>query len=181
MYQKFALPSTGMNDLHHTNQPCPQPGRGPWQQSRPSNLTDHSPPANHTILLLTEVYLLAIQANEIAKITTINESYIKTLKSSLEFLLYDHFDLHATRQIAMKILNSHVAASTSLPTSPPNGQVPAPPVPPPSASFKPPKLVTDNWSRLSYDFYPWLSSILNGFTLTRCDNPAKLVLTLHRH
>ena len=35
-----------------------------------------------------------------------------------------------------------------------------------------------HWSGLSYDFYPWPSSILNGFTLTRCDDPAKLVLTL---
>ena len=74
----------------------------------------------------------------------------------------------------MNMLNSHITTSTPLP----NGQVPAPPVPPLSASFKLPKLVTDNWSRLSYDFYPWLSSVLNGYTLTRCDDPAKLVLTL---
>ena len=79
----------------------------------------------------------------------------------------------------MQILNSAAAASKPLPASPPNNSLThTQPTPPPSASFKPPKLVTDNWSGQSYDFYPWRSSILNGFALTRCDDPAKLVLTL---
>ena len=34
------------------------------------------------------------------------------------------------------------------------------------------------WSGKSYYFYPWLSSTLNGFTLTRCDDPVKLLITL---
>ena len=29
------------------------------------------------------------------------------------------------------------------------------------------------------DFYPWLSSVLNGFALTSCDDPGELYLTLH--
>ena len=137
-------------------------------QSRP-------PPTNHAILLLTAVFQLAIQENNSVEITAINQLYAQTLQSNLDFILYDRSDLHANWQIAMNLLNSHVAASTPLPTSPSNGQVPALPVPPRSASFK---LVTDNWSRLFYDFYSWLSSVLNGFTLSRCDDPAKLVLTL---
>ena len=108
----------------------------------------------------------------------LNESYLQSMKSNPEFRLYDRSELLATRQIALDILNSHIATSIPSPESPPNGQVPAVPVPPPSASFKPPKLVTDNWSGLSYDFYPWVSSVLKGFTLTRCDDPAKLLLTL---
>ena len=111
------------------------------------------------------------------KIRSLNDSYLQSMKTH-EFLIYDCSVLRNIRQIAMNILNSHYAASTPLPASPPNSQATATPVPPPSASFKPPKLVTDNWSGLSYDFYPWLSSVLNGFTLTRCDNPAKLLLTL---
>ena len=97
---------------------------------------------------------------------------------NLEFLVYDCSKVHDIREIAMNILNSHDVTSTPVHASPPNGQAPATPVPPPSASFKPPKLVTDNWSGLSYDFYPWLSSVLNWFTLTRSNNPAKLLLTL---
>ena len=65
---------------------------------------------------------------------------------------------------------------SSTPTLlPPSTPLPAPP---PSASFQPPKLVTDDWSGQSYEFYPWLSSVLNGFSLTRCDDPTKLALTL---
>ena len=146
-------------------------------RTSPTN-ADRPPPADHAILLLTKAFRFTIQANDIQELTAINESYIQSLQSNLEFLLYDRSVLRAIRQIALNILNSQVATSTPLPTSPTNGQVPAPPVPLPTASFKPPKLVTDNWSGLSYDFYPWLSSVLNGFTLTRCDDPAKLVLTL---
>ena len=135
-------------------------------------------PTNHAILFLTLAFQLAIQKNNTEEITSINHLYNQNLKSNLDFILYDLSNLRATRQIAMNLLNSHITASTPLPTSPPNSRVPTHPAPPPSASFKPPKLVTDNWSGISYDFYPWLSSILNGFTLTRCDDPAKLVLTL---
>ena len=136
---------------------------------------DRPMPIDHAIVLLTKAFQFAIQDNAMDELKSLNDSY---LQSNLEFLLYDRSELLATRQIALNILNSHVAASNPLPTSPPKGQAPAAPVPPTSASFKPPKLVIDNWSGLSYDFYPWLSSVLNGFTLTRCNNPAKLVLTL---
>ena len=123
--------------------------------------TDRQPPPNHTILFLTTSFQLAIQENDIAEITAINKLYSQTLKSNLDFILYDRSNLRAIQQTALNLLNSHVAASTPLP---------APSVPPPSASFKPPKLVTDNWSGLYYDFYLWLSSILNGFTLTRWES-----------
>ena len=95
-----------------------------------------------------------IQANDIKELTAINESFIQSLKSNLEFLLYDRSNLRAIRQIAMNVLNSHVATSTPLSTSQPNGQVPAAPVPPPSASFKPPKLVIDNGKGLSMTSIP---------------------------
>ena len=58
--------------------------------SRTSRITaDHLPSANHTILLLTKVLQLAIQEKDIAKITAINELYNQTLKSNLDFILYD--------------------------------------------------------------------------------------------
>ena len=46
-----------------------------------------------------------------------------TKPSNLDFILYGHSDLCATRQIAMNLLNSHIASSTPLPTSLPNGQI----------------------------------------------------------
>ena len=75
------------------------------------------PPIDHAILLHTA----AFQENDINELTSINHLYNQTLKSNLDFLLYDRSDLRATWQIAMNILNSHIAASTPLPTSPPKG------------------------------------------------------------
>ena len=73
-------------------------------------------------------------------------------------------------------------SSTPTPLHPPhslpNGLIYSQPTPPPPASFKTPKLVTDKWSGLSYDFYPWLSSALNGYNLTKCADPARLFITL---
>ena len=100
------------------------------------------------------------------------------MRTNLEFSFYDKSNLHATRATANQLVNSHTAASTPLPDSPPNGLLHANPTSPPSASFKPPKLVTETWSGQSYKFYPWLSSILIGFNLTRCADPVKLMLTL---
>ena len=64
------------------------------------------------------------------------------------------------------------------PHSPPNSLTHSQPTPPPPASFKPPKLDTDKWSGLSYDFYPWLSSALNGYNLTKCADPARPLITI---
>ena len=131
------------------------------------------PPINHPQPLITHPILILTTAfQEPSRRTTSSNWPLSTtstpraMKSNLDFFLYDHSNLCAVHKIAMQILNSHVPTSIPLPA------------PPPSASFKPPKLVTDNWSGQSYNFYPWLSSVLNGFSLTRCDNPAKLVLTL---
>ena len=96
------------------------------------------------------------------------------MSTSLNLLCYDR----TARTTAIQIINSHTAASTPLPASPPNGPIHAQPATTPSASFKPPKLVIDNWSGQTYDFYPWLSSTLNGFNLTGCEDRAKLLLTL---
>ena len=75
-------------------------------------------------------------------------------------------------------------SKSSMPTplhplhSLPNGLIHSQLTPPPSASFKPPKLDSDKWSSQSYDFYTWLSSALNGFNLTKCADPVRLVITL---
>ena len=112
----------------------------------------------------------AIQENDIFELTAANNHYTQAMNSNPDFSLYDHSNLWAAHKLAMQILNSAATAS------PPNGLIHTQPTDPPSASFKPPKLITDNWSGQSYDFYSWLSSVLNGFTLTRCDDPAKLVI-----
>ena len=100
------------------------------------------------------------------------------MRTNLEFCVYDLNDLNAARTRANQLGNSLTAAATPIPDSPPNGLLHANPTSPPPASFKPPKLVTETWSSQSYEFYPWLSSILNGFNLTRCTDPVKLMLTL---
>ena len=112
------------------------------------------PPINHPILTLTAAFLNAIQENNIFELTTINHLYNQSLKSNLDFLLNDRSNLRAAHNTAMQLLNSHIGAFTPLPASPPNGLIQSQPTPLPSASFKPLKIVTDNWSGLSYDFYP---------------------------
>ena len=90
----------------------------------------------------------------------------------LEFFLYNHSVLNPTYQTAIYLFDFNTAMSTTLPTSPPNRRVLNHSNPTPSASFKPPKLVTDHWN----DFYPWLSYIIHGFTLTGWDNKAKVTI-----
>ena len=113
--------------------------------------------------------------NDIFELTATNSQYTPPVNSDLDFMLYDDFNLHSAHKLTLQIINSNIAASTPLPPSLPNGLLY---IQPPSASYKPPKLVTDNWSGQTYDFYPWLSSVLNGFTLTKCDNTTKVVLML---
>ena len=136
------------------------------------------PPTNHAISHLTAEFQRAIQVKDIEQLSNLRQLFNQTMKTNLEFLCYDLSTLYTARSTAIHILDSHLAASTPLPASPPNGPVHAQPATPPSASFKPPKLVTATWSGQSYDFYPWLASILNGFNLTRCDDSVKVVLTL---
>ena len=106
---------------------------------------------------------------------TMSKLYKKNLQLNNDFLIYDCSALWAARRTATDLLNSHAAMSTPLPSSlPPNKRVQQP-----SASFKPPKLIIENWSIQTYDFYTWLSSFLHGFNLAQCDNPGKLHHTLH--
>ena len=97
------------------------------------------------------------------------------MTSDPKFVIYDCSNLGTSWNHTMQILNSN-PTSIALPASPPFTLPNSLPTPQPSASFKPPKLVTENWSGKSYNFYPWLSSALNGFVLARCDNPSKVIL-----
>ena len=51
---------------------------------------------DHPILLLTTVFQLAIQENDIDELTAINHLYLQNLGSYMELLLYDCSDLCAT-------------------------------------------------------------------------------------
>ena len=124
------------------------------------------------------MFQFAIQEKDIEELTNLRRLYNQTMSTGLDLLCYDLTTLCTARTTTIQIINSHTAPSTPLPALPPNGPIHAQPATTPSASFKPPKLVIDNWSGQTYDFYPWLSSTLNGFNLTRCEDPAKLLLTL---
>ena len=136
------------------------------------------PPINHNIQILTAAFQDAILENDIFELTAVNLQYSLAMRNDLDFLKYDRSELKLTHKQAQQILNAHTAASTPILASPPNGLTHSQPTPPPSASFKPPKLDTDKWGGISYNFYPWLSSILNGFNLTKCNDPVKLIITL---
>ena len=110
--------------------------------------TANSPqlPINHLILTLTTALQDAIQENDIIELTAIDHLYRQTLKDNLDFFLYDRSNLRAAHVTVKQLLASHITASTPLPDSPHNSLIHSQPTPPPSASFKPPKLVTDSWS-----------------------------------
>ena len=97
--------------------------------------------------------------NNVQELEDINHLYRQILKSSMDILLYDCSTLCATQLTTMNILDSHIARTIPLPTSPPSERVLNHSNPTSPASFKPPKLFTANWSVQSYDFYPWLFSI----------------------
>ena len=132
------------------------------------------PPPNHPILIITAAFKRAILKKDITLLKSCVKQYLHHLDTNLEFMKFDCSDLHASYLTAEDILTSHTAFSTPLPTSPP----PSKRVPNPSASFKPPKLVIENWNGKAFDFYAWLASILHGFTLAQTDDPGKLHHTI---
>ena len=144
----------------------------------PTSTGKPQPSINHHISNLTATFLDAIQEEDSFELNAAINQYTRAMDSDPDFHRYDHFNICEAHKTAVQILNSLTAASTQLLASPPNSLIHFQTTSPPSASFKPPNLVTENWSGQSYDFYPWLSSVLNGFSLTRCDDPVKRVLTL---
>ena len=88
----------------------------------PTTINLPRPPANHPILLLTSAFHKAIQTNNVHELEVIDHLYKNTMKSNLDFLIYDCsnlIDLHLT---AINLLDSHTTANTPLPPSPPNGR-----------------------------------------------------------
>ena len=73
------------------------------------------------------------------------KQYFCAMTSDPEFVIYDHSELRTAFNHAMQILDSN-AASIELATSPPSTLPNSLPTPQPSASFKPLKLITNNWS-----------------------------------
>ena len=114
-----------------------------------------------------------MQENQIHTLNALSKQFIHQMETNLEFFIYDHSDLKASYQAALNVINSHTTMSTPLPSSPLNKQAQQP-----YASFKDPKLDTPNWSGKSCDFYPWLSAVLNRFTLTRAEKVVKVALTM---
>ena len=167
MHQELSLSSTMMHDLLHTHQPRLQPGRGTKQQRR------HPLHSDHAILIHTNAFKYAIRENQIHTLNALSKQFIRQMETNLEFLKHDHSDLKASYQTAVNVINSHTTMSTPLPSSPLNKQTQQP-----HASFKDPKLDTPNWSGKSCDFYPWLSAVLNRFTLTRAEKVVKVAFTM---
>ena len=75
-------------------------------------------------------------------------------------------------------MDSHFAANTPLPSSPPNGSTSTLPNPSPYAHFKAPKVSAPKWNGKIHEFYTWLYNLLNGFKLADCPDQIKLKLTL---
>jgi len=136
------------------------------------------PPDDHPIALLTFAFQNAIQTNDIDELEAVTHLYTNSLQTNMDFIKYDRSTLNSLRLAAKKLLTSHIAVNTPLPSTPPNGRTSDQHNPTYPACFKPPKITTDTWNGESYDFYPWLASVLNGFELTGCADRAKLTLTL---
>ena len=96
--------------------------------------------------------------------------YKNTLDTNMDFI---DFNCSNLCQTAINVINSQIASSTPLPTSLPNKRVLSL-----SGYLLLPASNPLNLS-LTTGWYPWLSSIPHEFTLTRCDDPGKLMFIQH--
>ena len=113
-----------------------------------------------------------IRFSLIAFLKALAKQFIHQLETNLGFFIYDDSDLATYYQTAEDIINSHTTVISDPHPFPSQHSLQ------PCASFKPPKLDTPTWSGKSGDFYPWLSTILNGFNLTQAEDVVKVALNL---
>ena len=106
------------------------------------------------------------------------KQYTHNLDFNIEFLTYDCFDLHCFCLTAKNILDSHIAATTLLPSSPPKGSTSTHSNPSSWTHFKAPKVSEPKWSGKIHEFYIWLYNVLHGFQLADYPDQIKLKLTL---
>ena len=144
--------------------------------STPSTLADlPQPPPDHLISMFTRRLNTVIQQNNVELLKSTIKLLQKPIESNLDFCVYDCSAFDAACRTASEILAFHASMSSIVPDLPslsPQHNLQ------PHASFKPPKLDTPTWSGKSGDFYPWLSTILNGFKLTQAGDVVKVALTL---
>ena len=119
------------NNSTKTNSPTTKP------------ITITKPPPNNLIVHLTSMFRNAILENDVFELDTAMKQYTFAMTSDPKFVIYDRSNLRTALNHAMQILNSNTAfinLPASLPSTLPNSL----PTLQPSASFKPPKLVTIN-------------------------------------
>ena len=104
------------------------------------------PPHDHPILCLNTTLQLAIQRNNIKELNAFTKLYDTNLESNLEFCLFNRSVIETTYLTAMKILDSHTAINTPLPSSPPNSSTSTHPNHSPYAHFMAPKVSAQKWS-----------------------------------
>ena len=114
----------------------------PTIADRPQPLINHPQPLiNHTILILIAAFQKAIQENDNFKLTSVDHQYAQAMKYNLDFFLYDRSNLqavqnrHADPQLTRRRLHPTTCSITLC-------------------QLQTLKIVTDNWSGQSYDFYP---------------------------
>ena len=132
-------------------------------QTSPTTDELPDPPTDHPICHLNTALQLAIQKNNVNELKAFTKLYNTNLESNLEFCFYNRSVIQTTYLTAMKILDSHTAINTPLPSSPPNGSTSTHPNPSPYAHFKAPKVTAQKWSGKINEFYTWLHNLLNGF------------------
>ena len=132
------------------------------------------PPHDHFLQRITLKYKRAIQKKNLQMLETLNSKFIQYISNNEDYFNYNVSDLETCHDTAIDLLKSEPNPVTTTTNTNPNHHQPTP-----SASFKPPKLIIESWDGQSYNFYPWLTSVLKGFELAQCDDPGKLHHTLH--
>jgi len=116
-----------------------------------------------------------MQQNNIELLKSTIKLLQKTIESNLDFVMYDCSAFDAAWKTASDILATHTSMSSIIPRSPP-----------PLLSTINNLVPVSNLLNLIHlpgaanlaDFYPWLSTILNGFNLTLAEDVVKVALTL---
>ena len=86
--------------------------------STPTTTDEPDPPPDHPIRRLNNALQLAIQKNNVNELKAFTKLYNTNLESNLEFCFYNHSIIQTTYLTTMKILDSHTAINTPLPSSP---------------------------------------------------------------
>ena len=140
---------------------CNEPGTGTHhvrdvyqelETTPPPKQTTRPPaPPDHTIFFLSADFQQAFLDNDLEEIQILLNQFDLYQKTSLDLLKYDHTKLTNNVKTALKLIKPQSQLPPALTTQPLLH-----PFNPQTVSIKLPRAELTKWTRLSYNFFPWI-------------------------